>query len=216
MNIAQQIIHDLQNHKKVELSGLGTLSLLIKHAEVDEKKGKILPPKQEIVFLADKKNVENTYTHYAHAWLKKLFLGEQVEVQGLGSWVKRGEDIVFIPEEEISDSAFYGLEEIPLSKITRIKKSTGVNAPSEYRLYKSLLWVLFLIILIAGIVYLGINNRKQIFGKVSFLREVPNKIKVITNKVLPLKKQQVAVPQKKDSLKHDSLHKASQHSNLKK
>ncbi|HAY3562205.1 hypothetical protein KRE47_14215 [Elizabethkingia meningoseptica] len=209
MNIAQQIIQDLQSRKKVELSGLGTLHLITKHAEVDEANDKILPPKQEIEFVADKKAVENNYTAYAQEWVRELLTKEQIEVEGLGKWINNAGKIIFFPQEKILNNSFYGLEEISLPKVSKIQPVQELkkqsNNSDDYKANKSWIWICIGIVLVGAVAYLGIMRQEDIFGKKSFEKNQPPKVIVPTKEELLKKKQLEAAKMKLDSIKADSI-----------
>ncbi|KUG11309.1 hypothetical protein BEI02_01565 [Elizabethkingia sp. HvH-WGS333] len=209
MNIAQQIIHDLQSRKRVELSGLGTLNLITKHAEVDEANDKILPPKQEIEFIADKKAVENSYTSHAQEWIRELMSTGEVQVKGLGKWMNNAGKVIFFPEEKILSNSFYGLEEISLPKVSRIQPVQSLQnetkKASDYKANRSWIWILLALGGVGAIAYFGITQKDEIFGKKSFDNAQPKKVHVPTKEELLQKQQQEAVRLKMDSIKADSI-----------
>ena len=85
MDIAQQILQVLNAQGQLELAGLGTLSLITKHAELDVQNDKILPPKKELIFNLDRgQKSENQFTSLSSQILKDLLEKGNYEIAGIG------------------------------------------------------------------------------------------------------------------------------------
>lgn len=200
MDIAQQIIQVLYTRKKVDFSGLGTLSLLTKHAEVDAENDKILPPKQELSFDVNRGiKADNKFTELSHEILKSLLEKGESKIEGLGKWTNIAGKIQFYPEAQVLDNSFYGFEAIAVPRIGSTDFSQDDKIPEQdtYQFNRSLLYTLLVALPMIGIVYVGFTNSEKLFGKKSFNTE-PKKVQK-----LPIKKDSIQPIQ--DSAKVDSL-----------
>ena len=210
MNIAQQIIQTLQNGHKVELSGMGVLSRVVRHAEFDDVTGTILPPKQEIIFDTNRSiRVDNAFSESARQWMGDLITKGEVSVEGLGKWTNDAGKIIFFPDEKALDTNFYGLEAIPMAKVQQVKPievdQDATQPKADYKFNRSILWVFLIAIPVAGLIYLAITQKEMLFGKKSFDNvSVQTSTHRIVEDTLKIK-QAAALKAKTDSIRKDSL-----------
>jgi len=203
MNIAQQIIQVLYLRKKVDFSGLGTLSLVTKHAEVDTENDKILPPKQELSFDINRGiKADNQFSNLSHEIVKNLLEKGESKIEGLGKWTNVAGKMQFFPEANVLDNSFYGLEAIDVPRIgsTDFASEEGSQGPEPYQMNKSILYTFLVALPMIGIIYVCLTNTEKLFGVKSFNSLPPQQEK----KVEPAKIDSAQIiPQ--DSAKVDSL-----------
>ena len=145
-------------------------------------------------------------------WNSKLEKENALKIDNIGSFFLNDSKLSFVGEKTENISAdFYGLEEINISAIKKIKK-TALSNNKSYQFVKSLYWVTPLIIGISGLTYFAITQPEILFGKFSFSGNIE---KASAKKVLKpvLKNDSVAIKSTSDSLKIDSL-KSVNHSKI--
>ncbi|HIC8926037.1 TPA: hypothetical protein ACW72V_003538, partial [Elizabethkingia anophelis] len=114
---------------------------------------------------------------------------------------------------KILNNSFYGLEEILLPKVSRIQPvqtlQKEVKKANDYKANRSWIWILLALGGVGAIVYFGITQPEEIFGKKSFDNAQPKKVHVPTKEELLQKQEQEALRLKMDSIKADSIKKDS-------
>ena len=202
MNIAQQIIQVLHLRKKVDFSGLGTLSLVTKHAEVDTENDKILPPKQELSFDINRGvKADNQFTALSHEMVKDLLEKGEAKIEGLGKWTNVAGKMHFYPEANVLDNSFYGLEaiDVPRIGVSDLVTDSSTDQPS-YQMNRSILWTFLVALPMIGIIYVGVTNSEKLFGVKSF-----NNLPTQEEKKITLPKVDSSKIKPQDSAKVDSL-----------
>lgn len=224
MNFPLFLLDFLKKHNRVSLPGFGTFYLHTINAVLDKEGKNILPPGAEVAFKTEISGNGNDFVHYLsdeknipaidaeieikkqiNYWNATLHKEKKVTIAHLGTFFLEDSKVIFSGHraENISP-AFYGLEEINISKL----KNSSSKTRSSYGFTKSLFWITPLLIAILGVTYLGVMQPEIIFGKKSFRDEVPKK--VTPAKIDHIKPDSLkAVQLKVDSLKNDSLQKAN-------
>lgn len=223
MNFPLFLLGFLKKHNRVSLPGFGTFYLHTINAVLDKEGKNILPPGAEVAFKTEISEDENDFVIYLskeknipttdaeieikkqiNYWNATLHKEKKLTIEYFGVFFLEDSKLIFSGHraENISP-AFYGLEEINISKL---KNSSG-KTTSSYGFTKSLFWIAPLLIVILGLTYLSVMQPEMIFGKKSFKKEIPKKtppVKIDLIKIDSLK----AVQLKVDSLKNDSIQKA--------
>lgn len=169
MDIAQQILQVLNAQGQLELAGLGTLSLITKHAELDVQNDKILPPKKELIFNLDRgQKAENQFTSLSSQILKDLLEKGNYEIAGIGKWTNFAGKIDFVADSQIAGNDFYGFEEIIVPRVGADSPQLMPSLEEDYKFNKSILWTFLIIIPVAGILYVAFTQKEKLFGKASF------------------------------------------------
>ena len=201
MEIASKIIHDLNIHGRVVLSGLGVLSMKTRHAKVDAENDKILPPKQEVVFSLDRSVKEdNQYLSSSSILIKELLEKGESQINGLGKWTNVAGKIEFFPEDDIFGNSFFGFEEIVVPRVSQTSNS-GEEA-DKFNFSKSFVWIVLIAIPVAAIAYFAVTDPQLLLGKPSNLQTKPEPIKPVIEKPIPVDS---ALIKRNDSLIQDSI-----------
>lgn len=223
MNFSQHLLEFLKKQGTASVPNFGTFFLKNTSATLDESGKNILPPSTEITFEAGFTGNSSNFIHYLSAqqkitlleaeieirkqvtfWNSKLEKENALKIDNIGSFFLNDSKLSFVGEKTENISAdFYGLEEINISAIKKIKK-TALSNNKSYQFVKSLYWVTPLIIGISGLTYFAITQPEILFGKFSFSGNIE---KASAKKVLKpvLKNDSVAIKSTSDSLKIDSL-----------
>ena len=133
----------------------------------------------------------------------------EVQVKGLGKWVNNAGKVIFFSGGKILNNSFMGSKKFYYLKFP---------VSSRFKLYKKKLKKPMIIrqtdhgygfsLALGGvgaIVYFGITQPEEIFGKKSFDNVQPKKVHVPTKEELLQKQQQEALRLKMDSIKADSI-----------
>ena len=222
MNFSLFLLEFLKKHNRVSLPGFGTFYLHTINAVLDKEGKNILPPGAEVAFKTEISENGNDFVHYLseeknipvvdaeieikkhiNYWNATLNKEKAVTIEHLGVFSLEDSKMIFSGHRAENISlAFYGLEEINISKL---KNSSGKT--SSYGFSKSVFWITPLLIAILGLTYFGITQPEMIFGKKSFKDEVPKKVTPV--KIDRIKEDSLKTVQLKlDSVKNDSLQKA--------
>ncbi|WP_300672408.1 hypothetical protein [Soonwooa sp.] len=169
MDIAQQILQVLNAQGQLELAGLGTLSLITKHAELDVQNDKILPPKKELIFNLDRgQKAENQFNALSSQILKDLLEKGNYDLAGIGKWTNFAGKINFVADSQIAGNDFYGFEEIVVPRIGADSPQLMPSSDEDYKFNKSILWIFLVVIPVAGMLYFAVTQKDKLFGKASF------------------------------------------------
>jgi hypothetical protein len=223
MNFSQHLLEFLKKQGTACIPHFGTFFLKNTSATLDESEKNILPPSTEITFDAHSAGNSSNFIHYLSAqqkitlleaeieirkqvtfWNLKLEKENSLKIDNIGSFFLNDSKLSFIGEKTENISAdFYGLEEINISSIKKVKK-TAVGNNKSYQFVKSLYWVTPILISISGLTYFAITQPGILFGKFSFSGNIE---KAPAKKVLKpiLENDSVAIKSTSDSLKIDSL-----------
>jgi|GEM_PF-2267896 len=168
MDFSQHIKQELQSNHKVLLSGLGTLWLKVKHAQVNEETQIIQPPKYELAFDLDRTlTAENQFSEFSRTVLNSILQKGEYHVEGIGKWTNEAGKIKFSAEEKenLFTDHFFGFEEIKLSKANNLPSDLKrAEAPSSI-FYKIILWGFLVIVPLAGILAFTITQWDKLFSK---------------------------------------------------
>ncbi len=225
MNFSLFLLEFVKKHGSVSFPGFGTFYLQNINAVLDEQVKNILPPATEIAFKSEASAGENEFSSFfatqksiseveadqeikkqVNYWKATLYKDKKVQVENLGTFFLDESKIIFsgIRIDNLSPD-FYGLEEINLSEIKNSSTKTG----NSYRLSETIYWLVPLILGILALTYFGVTQPEMIFGKKSVLTTEPKK------QVIAVKKDTLnidslnAVKFVQDSIKNDSLQKAT-------
>lgn len=205
MEIANKITNTLNASGKVEFTGFGVLSMLTKHAQVDAKNDRILPPKQELVFKLDRSvKADNEFLSLSYQLLKSLLENGEAQIDGIGKWTSVAGKVDFVAEDNVLGNSFYGLEEIVFPRVdakSAKNKANEING-NDYKMNKSILWTFLVAVPVAAMLYLAFTQKHLLIGKPSNLKtqKVENPIK----KVVPPVVDSLKIKQQ-DSVKQDSI-----------
>jgi nucleoid DNA-binding protein len=201
MNFSQLLLEFLKKNGSVSLAGFGTFFLQTITAALDEEGKHLLPPGTEIAFdpsknedaekfvrfLAAEKNTsesaaEEEVSRQVVYWNSALEKNETLKIENIGTFYLADSKLLFSGNRlENLSPAFFGLEEINISKIK--KGFRGGKKP--YALVRTAAWLLPLILLISGLTYMGIEKPEMIFGKKSDLTTPPKKDVLTVKKNTP-------------------------------
>ncbi|MFN3020859.1 hypothetical protein ACK1KB_07725 [Chryseobacterium sp. TY3] len=203
MDMAQQILQVLNAQGQLELAGLGMLSLITKHAELDVQNDKILPPKKELIFNLDRgQKADNQFNGLSSQILKDLLEKGNYDLAGIGNWTNFAGKIDFVADSQIAANDFYGFEEIEVPRVGAHAPQLMPSLDEDYKFNKSILWTFLVVIPIAGILYVAFTQKDQLFGKSSFKSVELSKIEKQPTK--PVVVDSLGV-KPSDSIKSDSL-----------
>ena len=203
MDITQQILQVLNTQEKLELAGLGSLSLVKKHAELDVQNDKILPPKKELVFNLDRgQKARNAFNDLSSQILKDLLEKGIYEISGVGKWTNFAGKIDFVANPQVAGDDFYGFEEIIVPRVGAGSPQLMQVAEEDYKYNKSILWAFLVLMPVAGILYFAATQKEKIFGKASFESLELSKIEKKSAKPAVIDSTNM---HPKDSIKKDSL-----------
>ena len=213
----------MKRNRTATIIGFGTFYLNYINAELDKDGKSILPPGAEVAFKPEILDHEEDFSQFIaekneielidaqielkkqiNYWNATLYKDEKLHLENIGDFFLNDHKISFIGfrTENISPD-FYGLEEIQFAEI---KNTPGKSKP--YQFSKSVFWVSTVVLIIAGISYLGITQPEVIFGKKSFKKDQP-KTNIAAVKKDSLKTDSLkTVPIVNDSLKSDSIENA--------
>lgn len=221
MKISSLIFDYLKRKEHVTVPEFGHFEFENSRAEITSENDKILPPAKKIIFNVDYKAQNPDFLNFICAqkninrenatfelktqtdfWKKKITVGDQFEIEGLGTFIIGDKDLVFKGKRvEIESPDFYGLEEISFSEIKNKVQNQMVPKKQDYRFNNSILWIFLLVIPICGLVYLGITKQELLFGKKSF---DDLSVKNSTHRIEDSKPQKAEI-KISDSTKIDSL-----------
>lgn len=203
MDIAQQILQVLNAQGQLELAGLGMLSIITKHAELDVQNDKILPPKKELIFNLDRgQKADNQFNGLSSQILKDLLEKGNYDLAGIGKWTNFAGKIDFVADSPIAGNDFYGFEEIEVPRVGADAPQLMPSLDEHYKFNKSILWTFLVVIPIAGILYVAFTQKDKLFGKSSFKSVELSKIEKQPTK--PAVVDSLSV-KPSDSIKSDSL-----------
>lgn len=99
------IASSLFQKKSCRLPGIGTLEVVTRPAEYDFSNQRILAPRQTIVFInaPSSDNTFNEFSAISQLMKQKLKEDGTVNIEGLGSFVKDGAGLQFVPVEVDAD-----------------------------------------------------------------------------------------------------------------
>lgn len=162
MNWSQQLTDSLLKNQSVQLAGMGTLVLKMKHAQVDNSSDTIVPPMWMLTFENNRGlRVENEFTALAQQLLQQLLSSGQASITGIGKWISEAGKITFYPETDNFSEGFFGFEEVKLKKRPKSSPETPKKKDSLLRI---ILWVFLVIIPICGILAFVIWQKDKLFG----------------------------------------------------
>jgi nucleoid DNA-binding protein len=201
MNFSQLLLEFLKKNGSVSLAGFGTFFLQTITAALDEEGKHLLPPGTEIAFdpsknedaekfvrfLAAEKNTsesaaEEEISKQVVYWNSALEKNETLKIENVGTFYLADSKLLFSGNRlENLSPAFFGLEEINISKIKKGFRS----GKKPYAFVRTAAWILPLILLISGLTYMGIEKPEMIFGKKSDLTTPPKKDVLTVKKNTP-------------------------------
>ncbi len=230
MKIADYILEYLSKNGSVQIPEFGEFLLEDVGAQFDADSNRFLPPAKLIHFRADYLLEHSKFSSFlaekqqisaetARAeikkqtdfWKQKLGAGEELEVNGIGTFYP-GETLKFSGNRvESSTPDYYGLEEIALNDVKK-SGNTAVTAEKNdteegaYKMNRGILWVFLIIIPVAALIFLAVTQQERIFGKKSFddLSVKTSTHRIVTDTIKTDTLQQKVG----DSLKADSIQKA--------
>ncbi|MCW3160948.1 HU domain-containing protein [Chryseobacterium oryctis] len=239
MNISAYILEYLKQFGTVTVPEFGVFSLENSKAIINSENGSILPPARKIAFVPDYEIQSDELISFiaeqkqmsfeasksdlkiqTDFWKKKLQADQFLEIPNLGKIVIEDSEFHFNGNRiESGHPDFYGLEEIKISDIKNKEKSGMSEKPQqEYKLWKSFVWILLIILPVGVIAYLGITDPEVLFGKPSFQKEKDSikaelsKPKVVEIDTIKLEMDSTMM-KIADSLKKDSISKVPAISN---
>ncbi|SFI85715.1 hypothetical protein SAMN05421638_1221 [Kaistella treverensis] len=219
MNFSQLLLEFLKKNGSVSLTGFGTFFLQTSNAALDEEEKNLLPPGTEIAFNASKSENPEKFIRFLAAeknisesaaeeeiskqvvyWNSALEKNETLKIENIGTFYLEDSKLHFSGNRlENLSPAFFGLEEINISKIKKGFRS----GKKPYAFVRTIAWLLPLILIVSGLTYMGIEKPDMIFGKKSDLTNPPKK-DVLTVKKNKPKVDSVAPVLVQDSTLADS------------
>ena len=233
MNISAYILEYLKENGVAEIPGFGVFFFKNSKAVINPEDQSILPPANEIAFSSDYKMVSAEFPKYLSSqktisleaaseelkiqtdyWKKKLQSEQMLEISSLGNIFIEDHQIHFRGNRvEVDSPDFYGLETIKFSEIKNKNKdiSTDKSAKKEYKISKSPIFWLVLLLAIAGLAWGAYTNQEALFGKKSFdINELMNRKEDKSEVTKPIENPSLKIDSlniNADSIKKDSLQK---------
>ena len=192
MDLAFYIYSYLQEQKpRVEVPDFGIFRLVKEHAVVDAESSKILPPSEHIYFEDNTAVFDSSLAHYiaektgenlfiiqsqmrevVREWIKLIMLQKKLKLKYIGELSLKEIDIVREETKNPQPMDFFGLEEVNLSTISPAapkeepaQKQEPVKTENPKSNNNGIWWALFIILAIAGLVFLYYNYGDSLLGK---------------------------------------------------
>jgi len=192
MDLAFYIYSYLQEQKPiVEVPDFGIFRLVKEHAVVDAESSKILPPSEHIYFEDNTAVFDSSLAHYiaektgenlfiiqsqmrevVREWIKLIMLQKKLKLKYIGELSLKEIDIVREETKNPQPMDFFGLEEVNLSTISPAapkeepaQKQEPVKTEKPKSNNNGIWWALFIILAIAGLVFLYYNYGDSLLGK---------------------------------------------------
>lgn len=192
MDLAFYIYSYLQEQKPiVEVPDFGIFRLVKEHAVVDAESSKILPPSEHIYFEDNTTVFDSSLAHYiaektgenlfiiqsqmrevVREWIKLIMLQKKLKLKYIGELSLKEIDIVREETKNPQPMDFFGLEEVSLSTISPAapkeepaQKQEPVKTENPKANNNGIWWALFIILAIAGLVFLYYNYGDSLLGK---------------------------------------------------
>lgn len=204
MEISQKVLHALNIQPHVLLTGLGTLSLVTKHAEYDVQNDKIRPPKKDLVFILDRGiKADNPFNGLSSQILKGLLEAGSYDLPDVGQWTNVAGKIDFVANPKAISDDFYGFEEITVPRVGTVEDTKTEAEDGNYKFNRAILWTFLIVLPIAGILYFVLSQQEKLFGKKSFNSVELSKIeKAPQPKVIDSTSLKLQDSIKKDTINH--------------